>query len=77
MKNNLIKFYIVAVYLCSTFILFAQPGTTDTAGTLENADTPSAPIDENLWMLALTGLLFVLLRFKASQTKKILITQKS
>jgi hypothetical protein len=73
MKNNLLKFYIVAVYLCSTFVLFAQPGTTDTGGTLENADTPPAPIDENLWMLALTGLIFVFLRLKAIQVKKSLV----
>lgn len=73
MKNNLLKFYIVAVYLCSTFVLFAQPGTTDTGGTLENADTPPAPIDENLWILALVGLIFVFLKFKELKLKKIVI----
>jgi hypothetical protein len=70
MKNNLSKFYIVAFYFCSTFI-FAQPGTTDTSGTLENADTPPAPIDENLWILALIGLIFVFVRLKAIQAREI------
>jgi hypothetical protein len=70
MKNNLLKFYIVAFYLCSTFV-FADPGTTDDSGTLENADTPAAPIDTNLWILALIGLIFVFVRLKAIQAKEI------
>jgi hypothetical protein len=76
MKNNLLKFYIVALFLCSTAILFAQPGTTDTAGTMENADTPPAPIDENLWILAFVGLIFVFLRLKEVKLKKAILVSK-
>lgn len=70
MKNSLLKYYVVAFYLCSTFLTFAQPGTTDTGGTLENADTPPAPIDENLWILASIGLVFVFIKLRAIQTHK-------
>jgi hypothetical protein len=73
MKNNLLKFYIVALFLCSTAILFAQPATTDTDGTMESADTAPLPIDENLWVLALVGLIFVFLRLKELKLKKNII----
>ena len=72
MKNNLLKYYIAAFYLCSTFVLFAQPGTEDADGTLETTDaTPAAPIDDYLWVLALVGLVFVFMKFTAIQNKKI------
>ena len=71
MKNNVLKYYIAAFYLCSTFVLFAQPGTTDNSGTLEGADAPAAPIDGYVWVLALVGLVYVFLRFRAIQKKKI------
>jgi hypothetical protein len=56
-------------------MLFAQPGSGSDTGDLESPDTP-APIDENLWLLALTGLIFVFLRFKAIQARKNLAKQK-
>ena len=70
MKNNLLKYYIVAFYLCSTFVLFAQPGTDDTGGTLEGGDAPAAPIDDYVWVLAAIGLLFVFFRFRALAQQK-------
>ena len=72
MKNNLLKYYIVAFYLCSTFVLFAQPGTNDTGGALEGDTdtTPAAPIDNYVWVLAAIGLLFVFLRFRALAQQK-------
>jgi hypothetical protein len=70
MKNNLSKIYIVAFCLCSTFIAFAQdPGTTDTAGTLEGADAPM-PIDDYIWVLALIGLFIVFLKFRSYSKKE-------
>ena len=65
--KNILKYYIAAFYFCSTFVLFAQPGTEDADGTgnLEGADTPAAPIDDYVWVLALVGLIFVFLKFKA------------
>ncbi len=44
MKNNLLKYYILAFYLCSSFVLFAQPGTTgDGTGGLEGESAVSSP----------------------------------
>ncbi len=73
MKNNLLKYYIAAFYLCSTFAMFAQdPGT---GGGVENDGstdtTPAAPIDDYVWVLALIGLVFVFIKFRAIQNKKI------
>lgn len=65
MKKNLLKYYIAAFYLCSTFAAFAQPGTDDTGGTLEGGDTPAAPIDGYVWFLAALGLVYVFLRLRA------------
>lgn len=74
MKNNLLKYYIAAFYLCSTFVMFAQ-ATDDGTGTLEdngaNDTTPAAPIDDYVWVLALIGLVFVFLKFRAIQNRKI------
>jgi hypothetical protein len=73
MKNRLLKYYIVAIYLCSTVVLFAaQPGADDTTGPgdLEGADAP-APIDNYVWVLALIGLVFIFLKFRAIQNKKV------
>jgi len=72
MKNNLLKYYIAAFYLCSTFVMFAQdPGT---GGGIENdgsSDTTPAPIDDYVWVLAVIGLVFIFLKFRAIQKKKI------
>jgi hypothetical protein len=70
MKNIVLKFYIAAFCLCSTSILFAQPGADDTTGTLEGTDAP-APIDNYVWVLALIGLVFIFLKFRAIQKNKI------
>jgi hypothetical protein len=49
MKNNLLKYYILAFCLCSNFVLFAQlPGDTgDGTGGVEGGDleTPSSTGD--------------------------------
>lgn len=65
MRNKLLKYYIAAFYLCSTFVALAQPGTDDGSGTLEGADTPAAPIDGYVWFLAAIGLVYVFLRLRA------------
>lgn len=74
MKNNLLKYYLTAFYVCSTFVMFAQgPGTDDGTGTLEGDGdtTPGAPIDGYIWVLALVGLFFVFMKFRAIQNKKV------
>jgi hypothetical protein len=70
MKNNVLKYYIAAFYLCSTFVLFAQPGDgngeTGDAGLEGGGDTtPGAPIDGYVWVLTAIGLVYVLLRVRA------------
>jgi hypothetical protein len=65
MKNNLLKFYTLAFYFASTFILFATetPGTEDEGGNMEGGE--AAPIDDYVWVLAIIGLLFVFYRLRA------------
>ncbi len=63
MKTNLLKYYIAAFYLCSTFVTFAQPGTEDNGTGLESGD-PQAPIDGYVWVLAALGLVYVFLRVR-------------
>ncbi len=73
MKNNVLKYYIAAFYLCSTFVAFAAavPGDDTADGSLETVDAPAAaPIDNYVWVLALVGLLFVFLKLRAIQNKK-------
>ena len=70
MKNKLFKYYITVFFFCSSFIMFADPGATDTTGTLEDADAPT-PIDDYVWILALVGLILVFMKFRAMQSKKI------
>ncbi|MDD5150623.1 MAG: hypothetical protein PHC28_09090 [Flavobacterium sp.] len=75
MKNNLLKYYIVAIFFCSTTLLLAQgPGDTN-GGTgdaaLEGADAPATPIDNYIWVLAVIALVYVFLKFRAIQNKKI------
>ena len=66
MKTNLLKYYTAALYLCSTFVTFAQPGTDDSgeSGNLEGTD-PATPIDGYVWVLATLCLVYVFLRIRA------------
>lgn len=73
MEKNFLKYYIAIAYFCSTVLLFAQtgPGSDgDGSGGLEGTD-PAAPIDEYVWVLGLIGLVYVFLRVRAFQNKKI------
>jgi hypothetical protein len=73
MKNQYTKYYFAFFYLCSTIALIAQPGAGNDTSNLEGADTPAAPINDYLWVLALIGLLFVFMKLKNLQNKKIAI----
>lgn len=71
MKNNLLKYCLVAFCLCANFVMFAQvPGTGNDTGNLEGDDAPAAPIDNYLWILVFVGLIFVFLKFRAMQNKR-------
>lgn len=74
MKNKVLKFYIVAVYLFSTVVMFgADPGANDAEGTMEDitGDNTGMPIDDYVWVLAVIGLLFVFIKFRAIYNSKI------
>ena len=72
MKNTVLKYYIAVFYLCSTFIMFGQPGDTAPGGLEGDGDTtPGAPIDNYVWVLAVIGLIFVFMKFRAIQKNRI------
>jgi hypothetical protein len=73
MKNNVLKYYIAAFYVCATFVAFAAetPGDDTAGGSLESADAVAAPIDNYVWVLALVGLFLVFMKFRAIQKNKI------
>lgn len=58
MKNILLKFYITVICLFSTVIMFAEPGEGNDVGNLESADAPAASINEQLFTLAIIGVIF-------------------
>lgn len=71
MKKNLLKYYITAFYLYTSFVTFAQPGSDgDGSGGLEGSD-PAAPIDDYIWVLVLVALAFVFIKLRTFQKKKI------
>jgi hypothetical protein len=68
MKNNLLKYYITAAYLCSTFVMFAEdPG----AGGVGGDEPVLAPIDDYVWFLIGIGIVFAFYKCKqiANQNK--------
>ncbi len=70
MKNIFLKYYVIAVYFCSTIVLFAQPGDGSNGDPLEGPD-PGAPIDDYVWVLAVVGLFFVFMKFRSIYNTKI------
>jgi len=62
MKNNLVKFYITAFFLCCTLVTFAQPGVVDET---DGDTTPAASINGYVWILVAIGLVYAFLRFRA------------
>jgi hypothetical protein len=74
MKNNLLKFYIVALYLCSTVILFAQdPGANDEGNTMEgtSGDNTGTPIGDYIWVLALAVLVYAFWKMRAAKNARL------
>jgi hypothetical protein len=67
MKNKFFKYYaIAAVYFFSTLVAFAQPGVVDET---DGDTTPSAPINDYLWVLVAIGLVLVYLKFRSMRRK--------
>ena len=76
MKNKLVKFYIVALYLCSTIVLLADdasPCITDDNNALEttNGDQSGAPIGDHLWVLAVIVAGYAFYKLKAVSNARI------
>lgn len=74
MKNSLMKLYLLAFFLVSDFVLFAQPGqdTGDGEPPLEGDDDPPAPINTKMIYLAILGIAFAYYFF----SKKKLVARK-
>jgi hypothetical protein len=70
MKNLVSKFYVIAAFLFSTAVMFAQPGSGSEGGDLEGNDN-DAPIGDYLWVLAIVGLVFVYFKFRSIQKNSI------
>ena len=73
MKNKILKFYIVAIYLCSSVVLFAEePSATDGTDTLENTtgDVTGAPIGDYIWILALVVVVYAFYKLRLHTTPK-------
>ncbi len=70
MKTIFLKYYVTAFYFCSTFMAFAQPGTNDDSSGLEGTETPAAPIDGSILVLALIGIAYVFLKTRAFALKE-------
>lgn len=72
MKRNLIKFYIVAIYLCSTAVMIAQgPSDGSGEGVEGGGDGTGAPIGDYIWVLALAVIVFAFWKIRAMQNAKI------
>ncbi len=69
MKKQFNKYYISFFYICSTFVLYADPGTDNDTSDLETIDAP-VPIDDYIWFLALIGLIYMFLKIKDFKNKE-------
>lgn len=69
MKTNLLRIYLLTVFLLSDFLLFAQdtPADNSDTGNLEGNDAPQAPINGKLIWLAVAGLLFAIYTFRRNR----------
>lgn len=74
MKNKFLKYCTALFFLCSSSIMFAQPGSgSDNGGVDDNGSgdsTPGAPIDNYVGVLAIVGLSYVLYKVKANQKEE-------
>lgn len=71
MKNTLLRTYGTLFCLLSSFLLFAiPPGDENDTGDLESTDTPAAPINGKLFVLAIAGIILAYYTFKKSREKE-------
>ena len=65
--KNIYKYYLLSFVLLSDFVVFAQPGDDDGGGGLEGGDPQPAPINSQLIVLAIVGILFVMYTFRKNK----------
>ena len=64
--KKLMKFYLLAFFLFSDFVVFAQPG--EGGGDLDGEDpVPVAPINGQLMVLAILGISFVIYTYRKNK----------
>ncbi len=65
--KKLMKFYLLAFVLFSNFVVFANPGDDDGSG-LEGGDLPpGAPINGQIMVLAILGILYVIYTYRKNK----------
>ncbi len=69
--KKLLNFCLVSFFMMSNIMVFAQPGNGDGGGGtgLEGGDPSPAPINSKLILLAISGILFALYKFKKYSKK--------
>jgi hypothetical protein len=65
------KLKLLYIVNCVILLLIASPlmGQTDPG---DDPDAPITPIDDYIWVLALVGLIFGFMKFRAYKNKKIM-----
>lgn len=66
--KKLLKFYLLTFVFLSNYVAFAQPGDDTGGGGLEGNDPLPAPINSKLFLLAISGVCFVI--YTLSKNKK-------
>lgn len=69
MKNNLLKFYMLAFFLVSDFVMFAQPTDNDPDDDLEGND--NLPINSKLIYLGLAGIAFAFYLYNRKKQQQV------
>ncbi|WP_395061332.1 hypothetical protein [Flavobacterium sp.] len=69
--KNIIKFSLLAVFMFSDFVMFADPGDDDNngGGGLEGSDPAPAPINGKLIILLVLGVIFAFYKIKSALKK--------
>jgi len=74
MKNNVLQYFLTALFFCTTLGLIAQPGSTgDGNGGLEGTDAPAAPIDNYVWIITviLIGIIYAFIKYSTIRKERI------
>ena len=71
MKNTILKAFFLLTFLFLDFVAFAQPGSDDVGGGLENDDPKPASINGKLIRLAILGVAFAYYTYKKTRTVEV------